>query len=335
MVLGLSCFSVLHAQQKPQYTQYVINNYIINPALSGIENYTDIKLSLRHQWYGLDDAPVTSYATVHMPLGKKDDKLTPTSFAKDGINLRGKQYWDEYEASAPHHGVGFQIVNDKTGPLQNLNAKATYAYHLGLTPKANISLGVGVGVNTVSLNTSKLFFGTDFPVDPSVSQSGILNQPKLDIDAGVWFYSDKFFAGASVLQILPQKIDFSQNIVKITEGKKVPHIFASAGYRYLLNENFNVLPSIMIKYVGPAPVQVDANLKMQYQDFLWFGANYRFKYGFSGFVGFNAYNRVNLSYAYDYTTTKLNTVSNGTHEIILGFTIGNKYSTNTCPGRVW
>ena len=58
-------FSGAAAQQQPQYTQYLINNYILNPALTGIENYTDVKLSHRHQWAGLQDAPVTTYLTIH------------------------------------------------------------------------------------------------------------------------------------------------------------------------------------------------------------------------------------------------------------------------------
>ncbi len=329
----IPCLAV--AQQKPKYTQYIINNYIINPAITGIENYTDIKLSHRRQWVGLDDAPVSSYFTAHTPLGKKDEKLTSTSYAKDGVNLRGKQYWDEYEASPAHHGVGIQIVNDRTGPLQNTGAMATYAYHIGLTPKLNLSAGVGIGVNTITLNTSKLFFGTDFPVDPAVSQNGLINKAKVDANIGVWLYSNTYFFGVSAQQIVPSKIDYSNNIVKQTEGKQVPHIFATAGYRIQLNDDISILPSTMVKYVSPAPVQIDANLKAQYQDLIWAGVNYRFSYGASAFVGVNAMNRVTISYAYDYTTTKINTVSKGTHEIILGFTIGNKYNTNTCPSRVW
>ena len=335
LVIVVLFVNIAIAQQKPHYTQYVLNNYIINPAVSGIENYTDIKFSHRHQWVGLDDAPLTTYFTAHTAIGKQDDKLTATSFAKDGENIRGKSYWDEYQAAPAHHGVGLQIINDKTGPLQNFAAHATYAYHIGLSPKANLSLGVGVGLSRISLNTSKLNFGPTTPIDPAVFGSNILNKDNLDIDAGVFFYSDKFFVGLSALQLAPQKIDFSNSAVKLTEGKKIPHIFATAGYRFLLNDDINVLPSITAKVVSPAPVQIDANVKLQYQDLLWVGTNYRFKYGYSGFVGFNAFNKVNISYAYDRTSTKLNTVSQGTHEVILGFTLGNKYSMNTCPSRVW
>ena len=105
-------FSNADAQQQPQYTQYLINNYILNPALTGIENYTDVKISHRHQWIGLQDAPVTTYLTLHAPLGKKDDRTTATSFDTPGENPRGKNFWQDYEAAKPHSGIGVKIIND-------------------------------------------------------------------------------------------------------------------------------------------------------------------------------------------------------------------------------
>src|SRR6476660_6283027 len=92
-------------QQKPHYTQYILNQYIINPALTGIENYTDIKVSHRHWSVGIQDAPVTSYFTVQTPIGKKDFRTTPTSFDIEGENPRGHNYWADYEAAEPHHGI--------------------------------------------------------------------------------------------------------------------------------------------------------------------------------------------------------------------------------------
>ena len=96
--MGLvSCMTTL-AQQKPHYTQYVLNQYIVNPALTGIENYVDLKLSHRHQWVGIQDAPVTTYLSVHGPIGKTDYRKTATSFDLKGENPRGERYWEEYTA---------------------------------------------------------------------------------------------------------------------------------------------------------------------------------------------------------------------------------------------
>jgi type IX secretion system PorP/SprF family membrane protein len=164
-VMALALGSACMAQQKPHYTQYIMNQYIVNPAITGIENYTDIKLSHRHQWVGFEDAPVTTYITLHKPFGKSDYRTTATSFGMDGENPRGKSYWEEYTAAEPHHGVGFQVINDKTGPINRLTANVSYAYHLGLSPRTNLSAGFAVGVTDISLMASKLDI---YPVDPAV-----------------------------------------------------------------------------------------------------------------------------------------------------------------------
>ena len=321
------------AQQKPHYTQYILNQYIINPALTGIENYTDVRISHRHQWTGIQDAPVTTYFSIHGPLGKKDYRTTATSFDVPGENPRGQRYWEQYTSAEPHHGVGLQVINDVTGPISNFSAYGTYAYHLGINPRTSLAGGFGVGFNRISLDVSKLDFG-DVTVDPAVYGSGVLNKTRLDLTAGLYLYSADYFVGVSAQQIIPQKIDFSNNYVRPKTGKTVPHLFATAGYRFLINEDFNLMPSVMVKYVDPLPVQVEVNGKLQYRDLAWLGAGYRYKDGFTGMVGLNVLNTFNVGYAYDYTTSKLNNYSKGTHEIIVGFLIGNKYS-DSCPRNVW
>src|SRR5688572_1569518 len=111
LCLSATCF----AQQRPHYTQYILNQYILNPALTGIENYTDLKISTRDQWVGLQGAPKTSYLTVHGPLGKKDYRTSATSYEIPGQNPRGKYYWENYTAAEPHHGIGLSVISDKTG----------------------------------------------------------------------------------------------------------------------------------------------------------------------------------------------------------------------------
>lgn len=321
------------AQQKPHYTQYILNQYILNPAISGIENYVDVKASHRHQWVGLQDAPITTYFTIHGPLGKKDYRTSATSYRVPGENPRGKNFWQDYTAAEPHHGVGLQVINDRTGPLSRFAAYGTYAYHIGISARTSLAAGFGAGFTNISLNTSKLDF-IYVPVDPAVGNSGIINTIRPDFNAGLYLYSADYFVGLSAQQIIPQKVAFSDYAVKTTDGKFVPHLFANAGYRFLLGEDFNLIPSVMVKYMDPIPVQVDFNAKLQYQDLAWVGASYRNGEGFAGMVGVNISNTLNIGYSYDYTTSRLNTVSKGTHEILVGFLLGNKYA-DWCPKNVW
>lgn len=325
------------AQQRPHYTQYILNNFILNPALSGIENYTDLKISGRDQWVGFSGAPQTTYMTVHTALGKKDLRTNATSYDIPGVNPRGQAYWETYEAAAPHHGVGLAIVNDKTGNFNRFTSYATYAYHLGLSPKTNLSAGFSAGITNVTFDASKADFGNGAS-DPAIGNaSSEIGQIKPDLGFGLWLYSSNYFIGLSAQQIIPQKLAFVDAATMQTKGRLIPHTFLTAGYRFLVGPDINAVPSIMVKYINGAfknNYQAEFNLKMQYRDLMWLGGSYRQFDGYAAMAGLNVGNTFNVGYAFDFTKTEINTYSRGTHELIIGFIIGNKYSEK-CPRCLW
>jgi type IX secretion system PorP/SprF family membrane protein len=327
------------AQQRPHYTQYIINPYIINPAITGIENYTDVKIGVRDQWVGLNGSPKTTYISIHGPLGKNDYRTSATSFEVPGENPRGKAYWENYTAAEPHHGIGLNIINDQTGSFRFFSASATYAYHLGLNPTTNLSGGFSAGITKVSIDRSKHDFnGTGDPSDPAVGSafSGELTKVRPNLGFGLWLYSRDYFVGFAAQQIMPQTISFvDDNTAILTKGRFVPHLFLTAGYRFLLNDDVNAIPSLMVKYIKGSSLkefQPEANLKLQYRDLFWVGGSYRYQDGYAGMIGMNVKNSFNVSYSYDRTNNniQLNAFNRGTHEIVLGFLLGNKYS-EACP----
>lgn len=341
VILLLTITCVASAQQRPYYTQYILNNYIINPAVAGIENYWDVKASHRHQWVGLNGAPVTTYVTLQGPLSKSDmgDRENPTSFHPQGENPRGHVFMENYKSTDPHHGVGLTVLNDKTGPINRFALYGTYAYHLPLNDRVSMSGGVSIGIQNVSLKTDELDFGTAYPVDPVVTGSAYVNNIRPDISLGLMFYSAEWFAGVSMQQIIPSKIGFNDgklggDSITLMNGKLVPHTFLQLGYRVLLGDDLSLLPSITAKYINPVPLSFDINLKLQYRDLLWVGASARPDDGFAAMLGLNINSMFNVGYSYDYTTSLLNTVSKGTHEIVIGFLLGNKYG-DWCPRNVW
>ncbi|WP_462265082.1 PorP/SprF family type IX secretion system membrane protein [Mucilaginibacter sp.] len=318
---------VAHAQQKPQYTQYVFNNYLLNPAVSGIENYTDFKAGYRSQWTGLDGAPVTSYLTVNAPIGSNFVNGDATGMpAAGGVNPYSRLYAQEYRAAEPHHGIGLMIVSDKAGPISQTNLDATYAYHLGITDKLNLSVGVMAGVNRISLNTSLITLET--ALDPAIA-NGNLSQWKPDLGVGVWAYSGNYFVGASVQQLLKQNLYFSGTNT-VTQSTTVPHYFFTAGYKIYLTDEVTLLPSVLVKIVNPVPASYDLNLKAAFGDRLWIGGAYRHNDSFSALAGVNVNSVINVGYSYDFTTSNLRTVSNGSHEIIISILFNNRYKV-ICP----
>ena len=318
------------AQQRPQYTQYIFNNYLLNPAISGIENYIDLKAGYRTQWTGLDGAPVTNYISVNAPLGKNFLSGDANSFGGQENNPMSRSYLQNYMAAEPHHGIGMHAVLDRAGPISRVDVNATYAYHLGLSEKLNIALGVAVGISKVSLDYSKITLENN--QDPAIVASET-DRLKPDLGAGLWIYGPQYFVGLSAQQLLGQTLNFTNNS-QYTQGKAVPHFFLTAGYKIFLADDIAAVPSVMIKRVSPAPNSYDANLKLAFRDKFWVGGSYRHNDSFSALAGFNVSYLFNLSYSYDFTTSELGNVSSGTHEIVLGLLLNNRYKV-TCPQRNW
>jgi type IX secretion system PorP/SprF family membrane protein len=339
IILSFFISVVVLSQQRPHYTQYILNQYILNPAITGIENYVDVKMSARDQWVGLSGAPKTGYLTLHAPIGKKDYRTATTSYRIPGENPRGKYYWETYTAAEPHHGIGLSVINDKTGSYNNFSSSLSYAYHIGLNPTTNLSAGFAAGISKISVDRTKHDFdGSGNPIDPATGSaiSGELFKVRPDLSAGLYLYSRDYFIGLSAQQVIPQKLEFVNSAAIETSGKLVPHIFLNAGYRFLLTDDINAIPSLMLKYINASSknnFQPEVNLKMQYRDLFWVGGSYRHEDGYAAMLGLNVANTFNIGYAYDFTTTNLNTVSRGTHELMIGFLIGNKFS-EACP-RCW
>jgi type IX secretion system PorP/SprF family membrane protein len=306
------------AQQRPQYTQYVLNNFLLNPALSGIENYTDIKAGFRRQWMGIDDAPQTSFVSANWKLG--DDYLwrNALSLPEKDDNPMNDNYMQNYTSSPAHHGMGVIGVLDKVGPISRLDASLNYAYHLQLNGFMNLSVGVSAGISRISLDVSALEFEDDY--EPATIDM-VASQIRPDLGVGVWLYGANFFAGASVQQLIAQNLSY----LHYAKGEDTPHFFVTAGYRLIPVEDISVTPSVMIKSVSPAPLSFDANLKVSFRDRLWVGGSYRRNDSFAALAGINVSKLFNLTYSFDLTTSDLQTVTNGTHEIVLGVQLNNLY----------
>lgn len=326
----------VHAQQKPIYTQYILNNYVINPAITGIENYTDLKFSYRNQWVGIDGAPVTSYMSIHSPIGKKDYLTSATSYQIPGENPRGRNYMEDYTAPAPHHGIGGMIISDKTGYINRWGAYLTYAYHKGLNPKTTLSAGFLLGMTSVSIDATKINWGDTQQDDPAVGYaSGDISKMKPEVGAGLWLYGADYFAGLSVLNIVPAKMKFVKD--PKYGASFLPHYFLTAGYKFFVNDDFTLMPSAMLQYIQPSPPQITMNAKLQYHDLAWIGSSFRFGDqlgGFAAMAGLNVGNTFNVGYAYDMAPSGLSRYSKNTHEIIIGFLINNKYD-DSCPRQNW
>ncbi|MBC8051805.1 MAG: type IX secretion system membrane protein PorP/SprF [Sphingobacteriaceae bacterium] len=320
---------IASAQQKPVFTQYIFNNYLINPAISGIENYVDFKAGHRNQWTGLEGAPVTNYFSIHAPFGNGFLSGDATSFGGQDDNPMSRSFTRNYMAAEPHHGLGIYGLSDKTGPINRLDLNATYAYHLGLSNKLNLAVGVAVGVSQTSLNAEKVTLAEK--TDPAVAASQN-EKIRPDLSLGVWVYGPTYFFGLSAQQLVRQTIFASDGLN--SSSQTVPHFYFTTGFKIIAAESIGIIPSLMVRKVSQSPTTVDVNIKTAFRDKLWIGASYRSKDAFCALAGFNISQLLNVGYSYDFTTSNLGDVSTGTHEIVLGILLNNRYRV-TCPQRSW
>lgn len=326
VLLFIGLYSDLKAQQKPEFTQYIFNNYLNNSALTGIENYTDIKAGYRKQWTGFDGAPESNYFSLHCPIGKKDIRSTATSSGGQDNNPMSRSYTQTYMAAAPHHGVGFHIMSDKAGPFQQLDLNLTYAYHLGMSATTNLSFGVAAGIRKLGVSTADITLTNDLDPVLARNNNNILSP---DVALGIWFYGSQYFLGISGQQLLKSSAKNSA-----TPIQNMSIFTITGGYNFYAGESIGIIPSIMLRQEKNQPSSRNLNLKVAFADKFWLGVGYRDKDSFSALAGLYINSLFNLSYSYDYTISNLAQVNSGSHEIVLGLMLNNIYKV-TCPQENW
>ena len=278
------------AQQLPQYSQYAMNSYVLNPALSGANDYFEVKSNNRYQWQGITDAPRTYIMSVNGPY--KTLKF----------------------------GYGGYVFTDVTGPTRRVGFSLSYAYHTKITEKIKLGLGLSAGMLQFAVDGSKIVTHDQGDLVLSNGYQSVLVP---DFGFGFILRGDKWYVGASVPQLYPAKLKFF-DYTSDTKSKLASHVFVNAGYKYSINDNFLLEPMLMVKYVAPVPVQFDIGARVMYKEMVWLGVNYRTRDAVSAMVGYTFKNNISFAYAYDITLTNLKNYTTGTHEIMLGLRFNNK-----------
>jgi type IX secretion system PorP/SprF family membrane protein len=276
------------AQQLPQYTQYMFNDFVMNPAIAGRSDYWEAKSNNRYQWVGITDAPRTYILSLQGPL--KNRKM----------------------------GLGGTLFTDIVGPTRRTGINMAYAYHIKLSSEYKLSFGINAGILQYAVDGSKIT--PHDPGDPILSpnyQSALAP----DIGAGVYLYSSKLYVSLGFPQLYQSNLKFFtyQNTKNSTLAI---HFYGLVGYKLNIGEDFILEPAVLVKYVDPVqysiPVKIDCGLKFSYQNKVWIGANFRTKDAVSAMLGYMFNNWMMVGYSYDYSITHLRGYNSGTHEVMLG-----------------
>ncbi|MFN2126668.1 MAG: type IX secretion system membrane protein PorP/SprF [Anaerolineales bacterium] len=277
-------FNETKAQQDPQYTQYMYNMNVVNPAYAGSRGTLSFGLLGRSQWTNVDGAPKTLTFDVHAPLGKKV-------------------------------GVGISVIADEIGPAKEQNIYADFSYTLTTSEEGRLAFGLKGGVTLLNVNLLDVVLPqTSNSGDPVFDEN--INDTFPNFGAGVYYYTNKWYAGFSVPNIMKSEHLDKDNIN--TKASEEVHYFLTGGYVFDLSSTLKFKPSLMFKGVSGAPLSVDVNANFLLYDRFEMGASYRIEDAVSILFNFGVTPDFRIGYAYDYTISEFsNSHTGGSHEIIL------------------
>lgn len=286
VIITMTFLSItLSAQQEVQNSFYMFNSSILNPAYAGSRDALSVVVDARSQWTGWKGAPKTNSFIMHTPL------------MNESI------------------GVGLNVVNDVIGPTNKTALFGDFAYRLRLNKKNDrLCFGIRAGADLIRNNLSSL--SVNDAADPLVINNTNFNTNTFNTGAGVYYYGQRFFVGLTAPKIIPNKLSKDVNFA---DSKQVLHYYLIAGYVFKLNSLWDLKPGCAIKYTQNAPLSIDGNLSVLFNEKIWFGVMYRHGSAAGANIVYNFTKQLRVGYAYDYSINNMGKYSPSSHEVILGF----------------
>ncbi|WP_445385507.1 PorP/SprF family type IX secretion system membrane protein [Robiginitalea sp. IMCC44478] len=276
----------LYGQQDAQYTQYMYNTVSVNPGYAGSRGHLSIAALYRAQWVGLEGAPKTQTLNIHSPIG-----------------YRGL-------------GMGISVVNDQIGPTSETYFDLDLSYTIQLAREARLSFGLKGSLNLLDIRFSEL---NQDPSNPDATlQQDIQNRLTPNVGAGIYYHTQRFYAGLSVPRFL-ETSHFEES--SLSTAREQMNYYLITGYVWDLNPLWKFKPALLSKVTAGAPLQLDLSANFMYNDKLIMGAAYRWDAAISGMVGFQMSPAFLIGIAYDKETTALGSArfNDGSFEVILRY----------------
>ena len=279
LILFIACSLSALAQQEPQYTNYMYNMSMVNPAYMINEpSLIEVGALYRTQWVGVDGAPKTANVFANIPLSEKIE-------------------------------LGVNYLNDNIGGNVNMSENVfniDAAYKINLKRDLNLSFGLKMGFD--HLNFSAI--GSNVSGDPSF---GNTDKTVINIGAGAFLFHKDYYVGVSSPNLIPGDLEFNDQVFY----NNSIHVFLIGGYIFELDDMFKLKPSTVIKYTGGAPLSVDVSANVMYDNKFELGVSYRYQDAVSGLAVFNVTPDLRIGYAHDFNTSQLKSFNNGSHEFVL------------------
>lgn len=288
------CGSQVFAQQQTRFTQFMWNEYAINPAYTGALAYSPLQLSYRKQWLGFNGSPETFTFGGHTALNTK-------------------------------MGLGAMVFKDNMGgAVSQTGIMLNYAYRVRLNNQSNLSFGLSGIINQFAFDNTKI--NPLYANDPGF-QGGVQKSTTPDATFGILYqYQQKLKIGFSALQLFESKLK-NLNEVPGATNRLIRHYNAQVSYNFIVNEKLNIEPSLLAKATEVTPFQFDVNLRAWYQNLVMLGFTYRHQDAVAALLGVK-YKNMFIGYSYDVSTSAIQSYNNGSHEMVMGYHFALKSKGN-------
>ena len=283
LILGVAVLRS-YAQQGPQFTQFMYNNLVINPAYAGAEEAFSLTMVSRNQWSGVENAPSTQSFSAHTLVKKK------------------------------HVGLGLTIIRDQLGVQKNTNVLTNYAYHVKLREGSFLSMGIQAGIANLKADYESLQGPT---YDPKLVN---FNQTTIGFGAGIYYRNTRLQVGLSAPELLSPSSRINDTTT-ITFKKKT--MMGYSRYQFMLSETLDMEPALMVKYFPNLPLSFDINLNFIYKKVLTVGASYRKSESVDFIFKFQLTPQFQFGYAYDYPMNSMTSLGSASHEILIHYVFRN------------
>ena len=307
--------TILWGQQDAQFSQYMFNKSLYNPAASGSEGI-NVSAIYRTQWVNVEGAPKTYGVIAETPFGQKR------------INKLNRQEYSDM-------GLGLNILTTTFGSLSFTRIQGNYSYRIQTSETSAIFMGLQAGVLQYNIDPTKL--RTHDAVSEDQTFAGTtLRRAIPDFGFGTMVKVKDFYLGLSIPHLLQSRMKFINEVIDTsgTTGNRslysqiFRHYYFTSGYRFRLRNKIEVEPSVLVKYVAQAPLSADINVKVRYNNVVWGGLGFRTGRAAAliGMLGVS-YQNFNIGYAYDFTVAQTASFTGSTHEIMLNYHIRSKEGT--------
>lgn len=314
LILSLLCLAnVLYGQYVPTSSQGFQFASMYNPAFSGVDSYSDIRLGYRYQWAGVTGAPQAVNLSFNTRLRQPLDLTYNTPRTSNLTYLRIPK------KKLIIHGFGANVFKTTVGAIETLGGSLNYALHLPLSSRLRLALGVTsvFGNTKVNLNNLTLTDMTDSYYQQLVARG--TTKTDVNLRAGALLYSQNFYFGVSYFPIFQATLQDAN----VAYDKSFYRGSVQAGFA------FPVSPSVQIKPSVIGLVQTDNKLVMDYtakafiQNKIWAGFSYRDIQSGVFLAGFNVNEIFSAAYSYEMSLGPFKQFNDGSHELVLLLKLNN------------